>query len=249
MSLMDRKRELAFPESVVDLLAGTMGQPPGGFPPKVQKRILRDSKPVEGRPGRVAAAGRFRSGRRRGREAHRRAAHATATSSRTCSIRACSRSSCGTCRSTPTPACCRRRISLRPEAGRRDDVDIEQGKTLIIKFLTVGEPHADGRRTVFFELNGQPRSVSVVDRSLEAEVAAPPEGRSEQRQARAAPMPGMVVTVAVKAGDTVAKGQKLLTLEAMKMETTLYAEQEGRHRRCAGETRHPGRSGRVGGDV
>ena len=114
------------------------------------------------------------------------------------------------------------------EPGEEVALDIEPGKTLIVKFLTVGDPHADGRRTVFFELNGQPRDVTVVDRSLESADAKAREGRS-RRQAKqvGAGMPGMVVTVAVKAGDTVAKGQKLLTLEAMKMETTIFAERDG----------------------
>jgi pyruvate carboxylase len=112
--------------------------------------------------------------------------------------------------------------------GEELTIDIEPGKTLIIKMLTVGEPHSDGSRTVFFELNGQPRSVSVIDRSLEAEVARRPKADPNNTKHVAAPMPGLVVTVAVQTGDTVAKGQKLITLEAMKMETTLYAEQEGR---------------------
>ena len=85
-----------------------------------------------------------------------------------------------------------------------------------------------GTRTVFFELNGQPRSVSVLDKSVKAESTVRPKANPTDPKQIAAPMPGLVVTVPVKAGDTVKKGQKLLSLEAMKMETTLYAEQDGR---------------------
>jgi pyruvate carboxylase len=81
---------------------------------------------------------------------------------------------------------------------------------------------------VFFELNGQPRSVSVTDKSLKGEVVRRPKADPSNPKQVAAPMPGLVVTVAVKAGDHVAKGQKLLSLEAMKMETTLYAESDSR---------------------
>ena len=86
----------------------------------------------------------------------------------------------------------------------------------------------DGRRTVFFELNGQPREVQVLDRTLAKE-----DGRRARAELGnplhvAAPMPGAVVGVAVSAGEEVAAGQKLLTLEAMKMETTLYAERAGK---------------------
>src|SRR5262249_26676881 len=106
--------------------------------------------------------------------------------------------------------------------------DIESGKTLIVKFLTVGDPHPDGRRTVFFELNGQSRNVTVQDKSLEAAATHHPKADANDSNQVGAPMPGSVVTVAVHVGDTVTKGQKLLSMEAMKMETTVYAERDGK---------------------
>jgi pyruvate carboxylase len=114
------------------------------------------------------------------------------------------------------------------ESGEEISVDIEAGKTLIIRFLTVSEPHADGTRTVFFELNGQPRDVSVVDRSLEAVSVKAAKADPANPKHVGAGMPGMVVTVAVKAGDKVSRGQKLFTVEAMKMETTINSDVEGR---------------------
>ena len=114
------------------------------------------------------------------------------------------------------------------ESGEEISVEIEEGKTLIIKFLTISEPHADGTRTVFFELNGQPRDVSVVDRSLEATASRVTKADPADPKQVGAAMPGMVVTVAVSAGDKVVKGQKLFTLEAMKMETTVNSDVDGR---------------------
>ena len=114
------------------------------------------------------------------------------------------------------------------EPGQEVAVEIERGKTLIVKFLTVGDPHPDGRRTVFFELNGQPRSINVRDLSLEPEEKQRTKAdRSDPKQV-GAPMPGLVVTVSVKLGDAVPAGHKLLSLEAIKMETTLYAERAGK---------------------
>ena len=112
--------------------------------------------------------------------------------------------------------------------GEEVGIEIEPGKTLIIKFLTMGEPQPDGRRAVYFELNGQPREVLVTDRSLGAG-AVKARAKAETGNAKhvAAPMPGAVVAVAVAVGDEIAAGQKLLTLEAMKMETTLHAERAG----------------------
>src|SRR5262249_10830169 len=115
------------------------------------------------------------------------------------------------------------------DPGAEVSVDIEPGKTLIIKFLTVGDTHDGGRRQVYFELNGQPRDVTVVDRSAAAESEATRVQAEPGNPLHvAAPMPGAVVSVAVSVGEEVAPGQKLLTLEAMKMETTLYAERAGR---------------------
>ena len=115
-----------------------------------------------------------------------------------------------------------------PEPGEEITVEIEEGKTLIVKLLAVGEPHADGKRTVFFELNGQPREVEVLDRSLASAVRETPKADPSDPDQIGAPLPGLVVGVAVSPGDPVRKGQKLLSIEAMKMETTIYAERPGR---------------------
>ena len=114
-----------------------------------------------------------------------------------------------------------------PDPATEHLVEIEPGKTLIVKLLAVGEPHPDGKRTVFFELNGQPREVEVVDRSLASAVRETPKADPNDPNQIAAPLPGLVVGVAVNPGDAVRKGQKLLSIEAMKMETTLYAERAG----------------------
>jgi pyruvate carboxylase len=113
--------------------------------------------------------------------------------------------------------------------GDEISIEIEPGKTLIIKFLTIGEPQPDGRRVVYFELNGQPREMLVTDRTLGAgTVKSRPKAESGNAKHIAAPMPGAVVAVAVAPGEEVAAGQKLLTLEAMKMETTLHADRAGK---------------------
>jgi pyruvate carboxylase len=114
------------------------------------------------------------------------------------------------------------------EKGDEINADIEPGKTLFIKFLTVGDPHPDGRRLVFFELNGQPREVSVVDRALAGEVETHPKAAAGDPKQIGAPMPGLVVRVDVVPGEEVTAGQKLVTLEAMKMETTVYADRPGK---------------------
>ena len=221
-------RELSFPESVVDLLAGRMGQPPGGFPPAVQKRVLRGQKPVEGRPGASLPPADFDKTaadlkKRLGREPSRRDVVSYLVYPRVVSDFISHEEQYGDTSILPTPV-----FLYGPQPGEEMSVEIEPGKTLIVKFLTIGDAQPDGRRTVFFELNGQPRDVTVEDFSLEEAVSRRTKADPNDPNHVGAPMPGMVVNVAVKAGDDVAQGQKLLTMEAMKMETTIYAERAGR---------------------
>jgi pyruvate carboxylase len=222
--VLDTKRDLAFPESVVDLLAGRMGEPPGGFPPKVRERILRGQQPVKGRPGESLPPADFAA---KGSELEKLLGHAPSTREilsylmfpRVVTDYITHEQKFGDTSVLPTPL-----FLYGPQTGDETAVDIEQGKRLIIKFLTIGDPQPDGRRTVFFELNGQPRQVAVLDRSLEGDVVQRPKADPQDPLQVAAPMPGVVVTVAVHEGDTVAAGQKLVSMEAMKMETTLYAD-------------------------
>jgi pyruvate carboxylase len=226
--ILNSDRELAFPESVVDLIGGMMGQPPGGFPKKVKQRILRDRKPMTGRPGATLPAADFKQAAEEvqkvlGREPNKREVVSYLLYSKVFTDFATHHRQYSDTSDLPTPV-----FFYGLETGEEFSVDIEPGKTLIVKFLTIGEPHPDGTRTVFFELNGQPRDVTVVDHSLEADVKKRVKADPADTGQIGASMPGMVVTVAVEPGNSVAKGQKLLSLEAMKMETNIYAERDGK---------------------
>ncbi|PIE38393.1 MAG: pyruvate carboxylase, partial [Gammaproteobacteria bacterium] len=107
-------------------------------------------------------------------------------------------------------------------------VDIDEGKTLVIRCAAVGETNEDGMVRVFFELNGQPRSIQVPDR-IHGAVEEVQRARAEADNPLhvGAPMPGVVSTVAVQQGQEVAEGDVLLSIEAMKMETAIYAETAG----------------------
>jgi pyruvate carboxylase len=225
--LLSPGRELAFPESAIDLLSGRMGQPPGGFPPEVVRRVVRSGDLVTGRPGASLPPADFEAARGRasavlGHEASQRDVLSWLLYPRVFEDYARHVARYGDVSVLPTPF-----FLEGPKPGEELAVDIEPGKTLVIRLLTVGEPHADGTRTVFFELNGQPRSVSIADRSLEGTVQRRPKAVAGDVREVGAPMPGLVVTVAVQPGDPVTRGQKLLSLEAMKMETTVYAERDG----------------------
>ena len=226
--VLDPSRELAFPASVVDLIGGGMGQPPGGFPEEVKKRVLRGEPGLSGRPGETLEPVDFKEAaetveKMLGREPARRDVISYLLYPKVYRDFADHQSKYSDTSVLPTPV-----FFYGQEVGEEIAVDIERGKTLIVNFLTVGEPHSDGKRTVFFELNGQPRDVNVVDRTLEPETLAAVQADPDDPKQIGASMPGMVVDVAVQVGRTVAQGDKLVSLEAMKMETTLYAERDGK---------------------
>ena len=220
-------REIAAPESVMDLLSGAMGQPPGGFPKDVQKLILRGRPIVDGRPGATLPPADIEATR----------VKVTGILGRAATDRECVThllypkvyeefiehlKSYGDVSFLPTPY-----FFYGPDTTEEISVDIEIGKRLIIRFLAVGQPKPDGTRTVFFELNGQPREVEVVDTNLESTITHAVKADPADPTQVAASMPGMVIGVAVKVGDSITKGQKLLALEAMKMETTISADRDG----------------------
>jgi pyruvate carboxylase len=221
--VLESKRELAFPESVVDMMMGRLGQPPGGFPAKLKKRVLRGQKPLRGRPGASMPPADFKgtAGKLKKTLDHE-PSHGEVLSyllyPRVFDDFARHQQTYSDTSVLPTPVFF---YGLQP--GQETAFEIEAGKTFIVKCVTIGEPHPDGHRTVFFELNGQPRNATVLDASLESQVVKHPKADPSDPDQIAAPMPGLVVNVAVREGDEVTEGQKLLTLEAMKMEMTLYA--------------------------
>jgi pyruvate carboxylase len=123
----------------------------------------------------------------------------------------------------PTPA-----FFYGLKSGEEITVEIEPGKILIIKFLTFSEPHPDGTRTLFFELNGQPREITVRDKSLRVTERSHPKADPADPGQVGAPTAGVISSVAVQANHAVERGAKLLTLEAMKMQSNIYAPVSGR---------------------
>jgi pyruvate carboxylase len=227
--VLDGERELAFPQSVLDLIGGAMGQPIGGFPKAIEKRILGDRKPLKTRPGETLPPADLEKANAEAAEllgdgdgASPRDASSLLLYPKVFRQFAEHQREYGDVSVLPTYV-----FLHGMQTGEEIAVDIEPGKTLIIKMMAVSEPH-EGTRTVFFELNGQPREVTVADLSLEQQATAREAADPKNPKHVAAPMPGLVVTVAVAQGDAVTKGQKLLMLEAMKMQTTVVAERDGR---------------------
>ena len=226
--VLDGPRELAFPESVVEFFEGKLGQPVGGFPEKLQKRVLKGRTPITTRPGANLPAADIEGTRQQlSKQLGRGATDAEVATQllypRVYDELLSHQAMFSDVSVLPTPV-----FFYGMEKGDEISADIEPGKTLIIKFLTVGDPHLDGRRLVNFELNGQPREVSVVDKSQAGELPTHPKAEPGNPKHVGAPMPGLIVRVHVAQGEEATAGQKLVTLEAMKMETTVLADRPGK---------------------
>jgi pyruvate carboxylase len=228
--VLNGPRDLAFPESVIEFFEGRLGQPPGGFPEKLQKRVLRGRERITERPGLRLPPVNLDEVRRELETKFQQPVSEYDVMSHLMYPRVFPDLVEHQKKYSDTSVLPTSVFFYGMEKGDEVGVEIEPGKTLIIKFQAVGDPHEDGRRTVFFELNGQPREVIVVDKSLVAAGVAGGRIKAEIGNLLhvGAPMPGAVVGMAVSAGEQVAEGQKLLTMEAMKMETTLYAERAGK---------------------
>lgn len=221
-------KDIAFPDSVVSMLRGDLGQSPGGWPEALQKKALKGEKPINVRPGSLLAdadldAGRAELEEKLGRKPDEYEFAAWLMYPKVFSDFAAVSEEYGPVSVLPTPTYF---YGMEPE----DEifVEIERGKTLVIRCLAIGETDEKGMVTVFFELNGQPRRVKVPDRVHGASAAkARPKAEAGNEAHLGAPMPGVVSSVSVSSGQKVKAGDVLLSIEAMKMETALHAERDG----------------------
>ncbi|MCG2841079.1 pyruvate carboxylase [Sandaracinobacter sp. RS1-74] len=224
--VLDPGRDIAFPASVVEMLRGDLGQPVGGWPDALQKKALKGERPIADRPAAHLPAADLELLRRDaqtlvGRPVGDRDLASWLMYPKVFADFARASAAAGPVSALPTPVFFG---GMKP--GEEIVVEIEPGKSLIIRLQAIGEPEADGQVKLFFELNGQPRVIRVADRSR---AVATTRRKAEDGNDRhiAAPMAGAVSTIAVRKGQKVSAGDPLLTLEAMKMETTLSAPRAG----------------------
>jgi pyruvate carboxylase len=225
---LDEHHDVSFPNSVVEMFSGVLGVPPGGWPKKLQKIILRGQAPLKGRPSANLEAVKLDEEQK---SLEKKLGHAVRRDDLLSHLLYPEvfakydkfRQSYADVSVLPTPV-----FFYGLKSGEEITVEIESGKSLIIKFLTISEPHPDGTRTLFFELNGQPREVNVRDRALRVVERAHPKADPADSGQVAAPTAGVISGIAVQANHAVERGAKLLTLEAMKMQSNIYAPISGR---------------------
>jgi pyruvate carboxylase len=230
----DPSVDVAFPDSVVDMLRGNLGQPPGGWPAGILKKVLKGEKPLTDRPGlhlppvdleatrkKLAEDLRLGDEEAEGETVDDEDLNGYLMYPKVFMDYRVRHRLYGPVRVLPT-----RTFFYGMEAGDEITAEIDHGKTLEIRLQAVGETTDEGEVRVFFELNGQPRVIRVPNRAVKAKTAAKPKAQDGNPNHVGAPMPGAVASIAVTAGQKVRAGDLLLNIEAMKMETGLHADRE-----------------------
>jgi pyruvate carboxylase len=219
--------DLAFPQGVVDFFKGMIGQPVGGFPPELQKIILKGEQPLTCRPGELLEPVDFSSKKEElqvklGHNVSERDVLSAVLYPGVFEEYDRFRQEYSDTSFLPTPV-----FFYGLDVGDEVSIDIEAGKTLIIKLNAIGRVHEDGTRNIYFELNGEPRVVKVNDLSAETDVVNHEKADPANVKHVGAPMPGKIFKIMAVVGEKVSAGETLLTTEAMKMETNVKAKVDG----------------------
>ncbi len=218
-------KDVSFPDSVIDMLRGNLGQPPGGWPEGILRKVLKDDSPVTDRPGAHLEPVDLEAARAKliedldGFRVDDEDLNGYLMYPKVFLDYMGRHRVYGPVRTLPT-----RTFFYGMEPGEEISAEIDPGKTLEIRMITLGETTDDGDAKVFFELNGQPRTIRVPNREVKAKTAQRAKADPSNPDHIGAPMPGSVASVAVSVGTQVKPGDLLVTIEAMKMETGLHAD-------------------------
>ena len=219
--------DLSFPDSVVDMMRGNLGQPPGGFPKTIVKKILKGEKPNLERPGKhlknvnLEKVRKDLSAQLDDMNIDDEDLNGYLMYPKVFIDYMERHKIYGPVRALPTKT-----FFYGMEPGEEITAEIDPGKTLEIRLQAVGETDDKGDVRVFFELNGQPRIIRVPNRLIKSQTASNPKAEEGNNAHVGAPMPGVIAGVTVSKGQSVNEGDLLLTIEAMKMETGLHAERD-----------------------
>lgn len=228
--VLENGENLSFPQSVVNLFKGDLGQPVGGFPEALQKIILKDQKPYTNRPNAHIAPLDLDAEYKAFRKIFEHDLSRTIDYTDFLSYQLYPKVftdaynkhlKYDSLMNLPT-----KNFFYGMEIGEEIIVELDKGKTLLITLDSISNPNEDGIVTVYFKLNGQGRSVAIKDTSIKVDKIENTKIDKTDDKQIGAPLQGMLSTILVKKGDKVTKNQPLFIIEAMKMETTITANKD-----------------------
>ncbi|WP_341322561.1 pyruvate carboxylase [Solibacillus sp. FSL H8-0523] len=226
-NVLDRGRGIDFPESVIEFFQGYLGQPHGGFPQELQAVVLKEREAITVRPGELLEPVNFDElakdlEEKTGRIPTKKDLLAYALYPKVFEQYMQAMDQFGDISVLDTPT-----FLYGLKLGEEIEVEIEKGKTLIIKLVSIGEPQHDGTRVLYFEMNGQSRELVIQDLTVEVDGSIALKADPSDPNQIGATMPGTVLKVVVNKGSSVKRGDHLLITESMKMETTVQAPKDG----------------------
>ncbi|MCR6523396.1 pyruvate carboxylase [Lysinibacillus capsici] len=226
-TVLTRGKTIDFPDSVIEFFQGYLGQPHGGFPEALQQVVLKDREAITVRPGELLEPIQFDQleavlEEKLNRPVTKKDVLAYALYPKVFEEYAKTAESFGNISVLDTPT-----FLYGLKLGEIIEVEIEKGKTLIIKLVSIGEPQHNGTRVLYFELNGQSRELVIQDMTVEVDGNLALKADPSNPNQIGATMPGTVLKVVVSKGSPVKRGDHLLITEAMKMETTVQAPKDG----------------------
>ncbi|MBI5788673.1 MAG: pyruvate carboxylase [Candidatus Schekmanbacteria bacterium] len=225
--VLQKAPNIDFPDSVIGFFKGDLGQPPGGFPPELQQAVLKGEKPLTERPGKSLKPVDLEAAKAElERKLQRKAPDYDIISyllyPKVFLEYAKQHSHYGDVSLLPTEI-----FLYGLNIGQEVSLEFAPGKTIEIKLLGISKPKEDGTRTLFYEVNSEPRNITVEDKALFVKTRKNPKADPDNPCHVSSPMPGMVVEICVKPGDPVVKGDKLLAIEAMKLEASVCSNVDG----------------------
>ena len=230
--VMTRGEEISFPESVINFFKGDLGQPVGGFPKKLQKIILKNKKAYKDRPNAhlqpIDFTVEYAAFKKKFQKGFTRAIEEEDFLSFTLYPKVFEQAhenykTYGNLALVPT-----KNFFYGMQLGEETLIELEPGKTVIIKLLSISIPNEEGMRTVFFKVNGENRFVDVLDTSLNIKIEQNIKIDPADTNQIGAPLQGLLYKILVKKGQEVKENDALFVIEAMKMETTVNAFKSGK---------------------
>ncbi len=225
--VLEKAATIDFPDSVIGFFKGDLGQPYGGFPAELQKAVLKGEKPLTERPGKTLppvdiAAAKAELERKLEHKVNDYDVLSYLLYPKVFMEYAKHHKRYGDVWILPTDI-----FLYGLEIGREVSLEFDPGNSVIVKLLGISKPREDGTRTLFYEVNSEPRNITVQDNSLSVKVKKNPKADADNPCHVASPMPGLLVEICVKVGDKVCKGDKLVAIEAMKIEASVCSNVDG----------------------